>query len=173
MTLTTTAHLPSLALTNFEKCLKLSRQMSSCSNSKIKRLDYNLFNVFQVLDFGLNVFNVNSKDTKAVTRELLILLLLVPWLLIESEASSRGICQLNRKQLELLNLKFLQIPPTEHYLMILIMITSMLKSYGVCIWLMHTFPIIDVIQCQIFSKGCSRPVLQQQNSRWRKIRVDL
>ena len=74
--------------------------MSSCSNSKIKRLDYNLFNVFQLLDFGLNVFSVNSKDTKAVTRELLILLLSVPWLLIESEASSRGICQLNRKQLE-------------------------------------------------------------------------
>ena len=85
MALTTIVPLPSLVLTNFEKCLKLSQQMCTCSNSKIKKLDYNLLNVFQVLDFGLNVFSVNSKSTRTVSRELLILLLLVPWHLIRTK----------------------------------------------------------------------------------------
>ena len=85
MALTTIVPLPSLVLTNFEKCLKLSQQMCTCSNSKIKKLDYNLLNVFQVLDFGLNVFSVNSKSTRIVSRELLILLLLVPWHLIRTK----------------------------------------------------------------------------------------
>ena len=51
------------------------------------------------------------------------------------EASSRGICQLKKKQLGLLNLKSLKIPPTKHYLVILAMMSWVLKSYGICIWL--------------------------------------
>ena len=51
------------------------------------------------------------------------------------EASPRWICQLKKKQLELLNLKSLKIPPTKHYLVILAMMSWVLKSYGICIWL--------------------------------------